>query len=98
IAVPGSGRGEAAPWHCLRHFLPDTLQDQRRTSVIEQTSERRRKRRFPLVCSAMILAAWLAPARGADDRPQGNARLSPATFRHFQQVIRTDYESAARPW
>ena len=53
------------------------------------------------VCSATILVAWVLPVRAADERPtQDNARLSPATFKHFQQVIRTDYEFRWRclPW
>ena len=52
------------------------------------------------VGSAMVLAAWLLPVSGADERPQGTARLSPTTFKHFQQVIRTDYEFRWRclPW
>jgi hypothetical protein len=51
-------------------------------------------------CAAIGLAAWLLPAGAAQERPQGNAHLSPATFRHFQQVIRTDYEFRWRclPW
>src|SRR5437868_214329 len=47
-------------------------------------------KRLLSVCSAMLLAAWLLPVSGADERPQPNARLSPATFKHFQEVIRTD--------
>ena len=52
------------------------------------------------VCSATVLAACLSPIRAADVRPQGNARLSPATFEHFRQVSRTDYEFRWRclPW
>ena len=44
--------------------------------------------------------AWLLPAGAADERPESKARLSPATFKHFQQVIRTDYEFRWRclPW
>jgi hypothetical protein len=52
------------------------------------------------VCSTAILAAGLLSARAADERPQGTARLTPATFKHFQEVIRTDYEFRWRclPW
>jgi len=52
------------------------------------------------VCSATLLAAWLLPVSAADERPQGTARVSPATFKRFQQVIRTDYEFRWRclPW
>ena len=50
-------------------------------------------------CSAAILAGWLIPVSSADE-PSQNARLTPATFQHFQQVIRTDYEFRWRclPW
>jgi len=52
------------------------------------------------LCTATILAAWLLPASAADERPQAKSRLSPETFKHFQQVIRTDYEFRWRclPW
>jgi hypothetical protein len=58
------------------------------------------KRRFASVCPAVILAAGLLPVGAADEQPRSNARLSPATFKHFQQVIRTDYEFRWRclPW
>ena len=52
------------------------------------------------VWSATILAACLPPVSAAGERLSGNARLSPATFKHFQQVVRTDYEFRWRclPW
>ncbi len=52
------------------------------------------------VCLATIAAAWMLTVSAADERSQGNTRLSPATFKHFQQVIRTDYEFRWRclPW
>ena len=57
-------------------------------------------KRFLSVSSAMLLAAWLLPVGAADERSQGNTCLSPETFKHFQQVIRTDYEFRWRclPW
>jgi hypothetical protein len=50
--------------------------------------------------SAAFLAVWLLPVRAAEEQPQGAVRLSPATFKHFRQVIRTDYEFRWRclPW
>jgi hypothetical protein len=58
------------------------------------------KRRMAAMCSAVVLAAGLLPASAADERPEKAARLSPATFKHFQQVVRTDYEFRWRclPW
>jgi len=58
------------------------------------------KRLFLSVCATTILGAWRLPAGAADERAQEAARLSPATFKHFQQVIRTDYEFRWRclPW
>ena len=58
------------------------------------------KRWLVSMCSAAVLATWLLPASAADERPEGKARLSPATFKHFQKTIRTDYEFRWRclPW
>jgi len=58
------------------------------------------KRRLLSLGSATILAGLFLPLRAADERPQGKARLSPQTFKHFQQVIRTDYVFRWRclPW
>ena len=58
------------------------------------------KRLVPSLFSVTILAGWVLPVSAADERPQGTARLSPATFKHFQEVIRTDYEFRWRclPW
>jgi hypothetical protein len=58
------------------------------------------KRRMALMCSAVVLAAWVLPASAADVRPEKSARLSPETFTRFRQVIRTDYEFKWRclPW
>ena len=58
------------------------------------------KRRIALVCSAVVLATGVLPASAADERPGEAARLSPATFKRFRQVVRTDYEFRWRclPW
>ena len=57
-------------------------------------------KRVMVSMSATFLVAWLAPVSAADERAQEKARLSPATFKHLQQVIRTDYEFRWRclPW
>jgi hypothetical protein len=57
-------------------------------------------KRLTSVCSVAILAAWFLPLSAADKQSEKTARLSPATFKHFQKVIRTDYEFRWRclPW
>jgi hypothetical protein len=52
------------------------------------------------VCSAILLATWVLPAGGGDVRPQPGSRLTPESFKQFQQIIRTDYEFRWRclPW
>ena len=44
------------------------------------------------VCSAIWLAAWFLPVSAAWEPSPRDARLSPATFQRFQEVIRTNYE------
>jgi hypothetical protein len=49
---------------------------------------------------AFVLAAWWPLASVAEERPETTNHLSPETFKHFQQVIRADYEFRWRclPW
>ena len=58
------------------------------------------KRRLGPMCLAVLLAAWLLPVSAADELAERSARLSPATFKRFQKVVRTDYEFRWRclPW
>lgn len=50
--------------------------------------------------SATFLAVCVLPIGAAEEVPGSSARLSPATFKHYQQVIRTNYEFRWRclPW
>jgi hypothetical protein len=49
---------------------------------------------------AVLLGGWVPMVPAADEPDPAKARLAPATFAHFQKVIRTDYEFRWRclPW